>query len=260
MAEDTGRIRLWWQSFVEPNQHRAYFDILKAFVDARTAPDVDVHIEGIDPPSTELHGITEARCARVVVSNAVRADVEGFDAFAIGHFQEGGINDAKAATDMSVTGLGEVSMYYAASLGRKIGLITIAPIYIPWHEDQIKLWGLQDRVVGVGAVTTTPADYMNGFETDDGFDAVRAQFEAQAKPLIEAGADIIIPAGGLPMLMLTRKGPLTFGDVPVFNGVAAQLKWTEMAARLKRSDGLAVSRQSNFAKPGEKAVSLYLES
>ena len=44
--------------------------------------------------------------------------------------------------DIPVLGLGQCSMLYACTLGRRFGLITIDPIYIPWHEDQIIKAGL----------------------------------------------------------------------------------------------------------------------
>jgi hypothetical protein len=38
---------------------------------------------------------------------------------------------------------------------------------------------------------------------------VREQFVAQVKPLIAAGAEVVIPAGGLPMLLFARECPLS---------------------------------------------------
>ena len=49
-------------------------------------------------------------------------------------------------------GLGETTLYHACTLGRKLGLVTINPTFIPWHEDQVIRYGLQQRVIGVRAV------------------------------------------------------------------------------------------------------------
>jgi len=46
-----------------------------------------------------------------------------------------------------------------ALLGRKLGLVTINPVFIPWHEDQVIRYGMQQRVVGVRAVPATVAGY-----------------------------------------------------------------------------------------------------
>ena len=56
---------------------------------------------------------------------------------------------------MPVLGLGETTLFHACTLGRKLGLVTINPAFIPWHEDQVIRYGLQQRVVGVRAVNAT---------------------------------------------------------------------------------------------------------
>ena len=64
------------------------------------------------------------------------------------HFQDPGLSEAKSAVDIPVLGLGETTLHFSLTLGRKIGLVTINPAFIPWHEDQIIKYGMQQRVVG----------------------------------------------------------------------------------------------------------------
>ncbi len=259
MSKDDRPIRLWYQSFIDPAAHGPYFEILRAHLERIADPATEIGIGGIAPPSTELHRLTEARCARRVLRNALQAEREGFDGFAIGHFQEGGIADVKSAVDIPVIGLGEAAMYYACLLGRRFGLITIDPIYVPWHEDQIRLQGLEARSAGVRALRTAPADYMAAFRDDAVRAAVLARFEAEAAPLLAAGAEVLIPAGGLPMLLLCRDPDLRVGGAPVLNGVSVLLKLAEAAVKLRRSDGIAVSRVGSFAKASPEGLREYLD-
>lgn len=259
MSQDDRPIRLWYQSFIDPAVHVPYFEILKHHLERIADPSTEIGIRGMVPPSTHLHRLTEARSARQVLRNALQAESEGFDGFAIGHFQEGGIAEAKSAVDIPVLGLGEVAMHYACLIGRRFGLITIDPIYIPWHEDQIRLQGLETRAAGVRAVKTSPADYMAAFQNDSARAGVVAQFEAEAEPLLAAGAEVLIPAGGLPMLLLCRDPELRVGGAPVLNGVSVLLKLTEAAVRLRRADGIGISRKAAFAKPSPEALREYLD-
>ncbi len=259
MSQDDRPIRLWYQSFVDPEAHRPYFEILTAHLERNADPGTEIGVRGMVPPSTALHRLTEARCARQVLRNALKAEREGFDGFALGHFQEGGIADAKSAVDIPVLGLGEAAMHYACLIGRRFGLITIDPIYIPWHEDQIRLQGLRARSAGVRAVETSPDDYMAAFRDAGARAAVLARYQAAAEPLLAAGAEILIPAGGLPMLLLCREPGLDIGGAPVLNGVSVLLKLAEAAVRLRRADGIAVSRRAGFAKPSPEALREYLE-
>src|SRR4029453_7844217 len=135
--------------------------------------------------------------AAQAIRSGIQAQAEGYDAFVIGHFQEPGLVECRSALDIPVIGLGEATMLYACMLGRAFGLVTINPVFIPWHRDQFLRLGLGQRAVGVRAVATQVATYMQAFEDDAAYQQVKADFCRQAAPLVEAGADVVIPAGGL---------------------------------------------------------------
>jgi Asp/Glu/hydantoin racemase len=75
---------------------------------------------GISPPDRYLHPLSEFRCAAQVIRNAIRAEQQGYAAFVIGHFQEPGLHECKVSVSIPVVGLGESTMLYACTLGRKI--------------------------------------------------------------------------------------------------------------------------------------------
>jgi hypothetical protein len=99
-------------------------------------------------------------------------------------------------------------MPFACSLGRKIGPATIDPIFSAWHEKQIARHGLEKRVIGVTAIRADLPRFMRGFMEPAEYAAVRADFEAQFQGLVERSADILVLAGGLPMLLFARGQPL----------------------------------------------------
>jgi len=146
------RVKIWYQSFVDPDQQSAYCKTLAKALNRMAGKDVRFDVHGMVPPDLELHRLTEFRCARQVIRHAVEAQRLGYDAFAIGHFQDGGLYEARSTVDIPVLGLGEVAMLYACTLGQKIGLVTIHPLFIPMHEEQIQRYGLSRRVVAVKAV------------------------------------------------------------------------------------------------------------
>ena len=76
-------------------------------------PDFAYEAVGISPPDQHFHPITEFRIAARVIRNALEAERQGIDAFVVGHFQEPGLNESKAAVDIPVVGLGEAAMLYA---------------------------------------------------------------------------------------------------------------------------------------------------
>jgi len=189
----------------------------------------------------------------------VKAEKEGYDVVAVTHFQDPGLSEAKSAVAIPVLGLGETTLHFALTLGRKIGLVTINPAFIPWHEDQIIKYGMQQRVVGVRAVNASVLDYIEAFASRPAFDKLNPLWEKECRALLDAGADVIVPAGGIPMLLFGGAKGANIDGAPVVNGMSVIAKAAEMAVKLRRDCGIGVSRRSNFARPPEKALREFME-
>src|SRR5690606_35019285 len=119
-------LRIWYQSFTEPNETGHYHERLVRYAASAARQGTSIEVRGMTPPSRR-HRITELRCAVDVVRNAVTAERDGYDAFLVGHFQDSGLYEARSCVDIPVIGLGECSMLHACTLGATIGLITIHP-------------------------------------------------------------------------------------------------------------------------------------
>lgn len=251
--------RILWQGFVDPAVHRAYVDRLVAYLNEIAAPGTTFEFRGIDPPDRYLHRLTENRCALKAVANVIEAEEEGFDAAIIGHFQDSGLWDARAAVDIPVIGLGECSMLHSCMLGSRAGLVTISPVFVRWHEEQIVRYRLGDRIIGVRAMDTSVDLYMRAFESEQDYREVRRQFVEQAAPLVAAGAEVVIPAGGLPALLLRGEREFEVDGAAVLNPTPVAAKQAEIAGELRRLNGTGTSRHSTFAKPSPEARREYLE-
>lgn len=250
-----GQARIWYQSFVHPVEQAPYIQRLQAQLDAVAGAGVHFEVHGLDPPDHAFHPLTEFRCAAQVIGHALDAEKAGYDAFVIGHFQEPGLIEIRSAVDIPVISLGEANLLAALSMGQRLGLVTVDPVFVTWHDRQIRMHGLAERVVGTTALKMNLPAFMKAFTDADAYAAVRADFVAQVKPLIEAGAEVIIPAGGLPMLLFARESPFVIDGAPVLNGIAVVAKAAEMALALKSITNVFVSRRSTYAKAPEAAIS-----
>jgi Asp/Glu/hydantoin racemase len=260
VQRNANRVKIWYQSFVDPTAQTAYFKTLRQALNGLSAQGVAFGVHGITPPDLELHRVTEFRCARQVIRHAVKAQQQGYDAFAIGHFQDGGLYEARATVDIPVLGLGEAAMLYACTLGQKIGLVTINLAFIPMHEEQVQRYGLADRVVAIKAVETNPGQLVRAFHDTRTFDTVLRQFRAQVEPMVKNGVEVAIPAGGLPALLFSRLKNFTVGKAVVLNCIAVLAKMIETAVALQRVNGMTASRLSTFEKPSVKALQEFLDS
>jgi allantoin racemase len=252
--------RIWYQSFVDPQEQRPYMTRLQEHLTAYASPHVRFEVHGISPPDRYLSPLTEYRCAGQAIRNGIEAQQQGCDAFVIGHFQEPGLVESRSALDIPVIGLGEATMLFACMVGRTFGLVTINPVFIPWHRDQIQQLGLAQRAAGVRAMDTQVATYMQAFEDESVYQQVKADFCRQATSLVEAGAEVIIPAGGLPMLLVAREKNFTVQGAVVLNGIATVVAAAEAALQIYRQTGVAVSRAGTFAKAPPEAIQEFLAS
>jgi len=75
---------------------------------------------------------------------------------------------------------------------------------------------------------------------------------------VAAGAEVIIPAGGLPMLLFARERPFVIDGAPVLNGIAVAAKATEMALSLKDITKVFVSRRGTYAKAPAASIQEFL--
>src|SRR5678815_2448809 len=247
--------RIWFQGATDKVHMAPYIAKVEAHLKSILEPDFEATFHTTTPPATTTHAITEFRIARNLIRNAVEAERQGYDAMAITHFQDAGLAEVKSVAEIPVLGLGETTLFHACTLGRKLGLITINPVFIPWHEDQVIRYGLQQRVVGVRAVEATVADFINAFADRKAFDALYPKWEKEVRWLLNNGADVIVPAGGLPMMLFSGE----FEGAPVVNGVTLIAKSAELAIKLRKLGMAKVSRRSNFVKPPEKALREFLE-
>ena len=151
-------------------------------------------------------------------------------------------------------------MLYSCQLGQRSGIVTINPRYIPWFHQQISKYGLEKRVTGVHAMTFQPGQIMEAFGDDDKLQSVKELFEEQAKPLVESGVDVLIPGGGIPMLLFAALNGHNVDGAPVINGIPIVVKLAEVAVKLRKLTGLNVSRVSDFRQPPPEVIEEFISN
>jgi allantoin racemase len=250
------KYKIWFQGATDRVHMAPYIAKVEAHLKSVLEPDFSATFHTTTPPATTTHAITEYRIGRNLIKNAVEAERQGYSAMAITHFQDAGLAEVKSVVDIPVLGLGETTLLHACTLGRKLGLITINPVFIPWHEDQVIRYGLQQRVIGVRAVKATVAEFIEAFASPAGLEKIKPLWERECRALLDQGADVIVPAGGLPMMLF---GGSEMDGAPVVNGVTLIAKAAEMLIKLRQFGGAKLSRRSNLVKPPDQALKEFLE-
>lgn len=253
--------RIWAQGATDQIGHRNYLAHLLPHIRACSDPNFEVEFKTMTPSVTTVHALSEARVARAVIRGAIAAEREGYAAFFMNHFQDVGLYDARAAVKIPVLGLGETSLLHACTMGRKLGLIAIHPSFIAIHNDQVYRYGLQQRVAGVRAMNANISEYMEAFASPAKKAELWSSFEREARRLIDNGADVIVPTGGITMMLFGQEPDANVDGAPIVNGVTVVVKAVEMAIKLRQLGVPVASRapQSGFALPSAQTLDEFLQ-
>ena len=251
-------MKIWYQSYVDYENGKSYWDALRVHLNETVSSDTQIDIRGITPFDSYAHPLVEFRCAREMICNAVQAEKEGYDAFIVGHFQDAGLYEARTVVDIPIIALGEATMLYSCQLGQRLGIVTINPRCIPGFHHQRAKYGLRERVTGIHSMTFEPGQILEAYGSEEKAEEVRMLFEEQGKPLIQSGIDVIIPGGGIPMLLFSKFHNHNIDTAPVINGIPIAVKMAEMAVSLKRQTGQGISRTSDYVKAPDHVIEEFL--
>ncbi len=252
-------MHIFWQSFVDAKTAGAYLDRLQSYLNEIAAPGTQVRVFGMTPPDRDFGRLSELRCGVQAVQAGLGAEKDGYDAFVMGHFQDPCLYDLRATLSIPVVGAGEATLLAASQLGRRIGLVTIDPAFEVIHREQADLYGLGTRVSHVAGMGLRPEDFNAAFAGDeDRRAALLDDFADHALPMVQAGADVIVPAGILPGLLIGGAPGYKVGAAPVVNCAAAALKSAEMWVQLRALSGLEPNRATSFVQPGAQAKEDFL--
>lgn len=248
-------MKIWWQSFIDAQTSAAYIARLSDYLNAIASPGTEVEVQGITPPDRGFSRLSELRCAISAINNGIEAAERGYDAVVMGHFQDPGLYELKSAVGIPVIGTGEATLHLAAQYGRHLGLVTLDDVFRCMHREQADLYGLGARVTHVAGLNAQPADFSAAFA---GVSAAKTRMiealRAVAAPMVADGADVIIPAGVLPGLLVSAEFGLRIGHAPVVNCAAVALMQAEMQVRLRQLNGLEPAGGGFCARAPAQAV------
>jgi allantoin racemase len=205
---------------------RAFKSVLAAGteVDMFAAPSGVPYVES----SLELY-MTEVAVARKVVEVAAK----GYDAVVGTAFLDNGLDAARELVDIPVVGPAKTTLYMAATLANRFGVITAAGD-LPRHVWACaKVLGVADRMVGVPALRCTVADFLHDEEG-----SVALTIAAGKQLVSEQGAEAIVLGCGATTGLAARMGREL--GVPVLDPGLTAAKYAEMLVSL----GLSHSKRA----------------
>ena len=247
-------MKLWYQSMSRTQAWGEYHPVLRRIVDKVKDVNTSVEIHGI----TKIGGVTdqyrylEYLETGEVLENVQRAQDEGFDAFLIGNIADPGIRECREIATIPVLGLCESAMHLACMMGANFSLVTLNEKFTARIVENVDRAGLRSRLNGVARLKMDRIlDLKEGFTNPQARQQIIDEFLKCAGTLVEGGAEVVIPAGGVAMALLADAEVNNAGKgTPILNGITSLVKMGEMAVQMNRLMGGAfVSKRLSNAPP-----------
>lgn len=180
-----------------------------------------------------------------VIETITKAEAEGFDGFIINCFDDPGLKQVRSLVQTPVFGLSAPTLFWAAALGQKFGaLVPDMPGQVAYVSHQIEALGLSHRLIANG-VRAERKRFVESFgEALSEPQAMIERLSAEARAMIDEGADVIVIAcGGLGQIAgnagfhsIAHRGAI----IPVVNPLTTAVKTAEMAVFMAQGLGYPV--------------------
>ena len=253
-------MKIWYQSGLSFERFQSYQKYLQEHLQRAAESGTQIEIHGTNKGGTGVeYRFTEYYFTREIIENGLKAEQQGFDAFTIGTTNDAGLYQAREVLGIPVIGITEASLHVACLMGRNFSLITPNEKMIPRFEEMVRTYGLRDRLAGIEYMDFKIPELGKVFEDPVLQKKQLQEFTEGARKTIKAGAEVIVPIGGIASLFLAKSGLRQIEGVPVLDTITVAVKMTEMLVRLGEITGTFVSRRLSFASPPEDILKQLLK-
>ena len=248
-------MKLWYQSMTrEGGAWGSYPKALRGVLDKVKAPGTEIEVHGLKKTggAGDQFRYLEFLETAEVLENVHIAMERGFDAFLLGNICDPGLREAREFASIPVLGLCETSLHLACMMGASFSLVTINAKFTPRIIENVERAGLKGRMAAVNRMQVERLlDLSLAFDDKAACDRLAAEFDRAARANADAGAEVVIAAGGVVMALLAHTDiHEAGGGLPILNGITALVKAGEMAVELSRvMGGRFASRVRTYAPP-----------
>jgi Asp/Glu/hydantoin racemase len=247
-------MRIWHQSFTVLEKLGAYAEALRDHFARVARPGTEIVMHGMHPdtyrrdyPGEDIrHASLQYIHGLQFVAAALRAQEEGYDAYAISTLPEPALREIRSMLEIPVVGYGESAMLAACQLGRRFAVLVFIAELAPLLEDNVRRHGLAERFAGVHDVGFRFNDVLCAYAEPG---PLVERFRAAARAAIARGADVIIPGEAPLCVLLASRGVTEVDGVPVLDALSTWVKSAEMLVDLRRQSGIRGSRRGYFHEP-----------
>lgn len=252
-------MRIWYQSLFAEGSAPGYFDglaeraalIARAGVSVRFAGMPADTYGGQAPANVVVYPYLISLHTQFILDNALRAQAEGFDVFAIGSVQDPGLEEARSLLDIPVVAYGEAAMHFACQLGSRFAVLVFQPGFDQMMDRRIRTLGLESRSIPTVLVDAAFGDVSRALNDPS---VLVERFSDAARVAIARGAEAIIPGQLYLSEAIARAGLTRVDEVPIVDALTATLKMAEAMGDFHRQGVRVTRRGYTHAQPSADKV------
>ena len=244
-------IRIWHQSFTVLSDLGDYDKALREHFALVSRPGTVIDMHGMRPgsyrsnyPGDDIkYGVLQYLHGLQFLLNGIRAEQEGYDAYAISTLPEPTLRETRSAVGIPVVGYGESAMLAACDLGERFGVLVFIDELAELVAANVGRLGLATRFAGARHAGFRFADVLEGFAAPA---RLIDRFRVAARDLVRAGASVIIPGEAPLNVLLAREGIHDVDGVPVVDSLACWIKRAETLVDQQRMSQYPLQRCGYF--------------
>ena len=229
-------MRIWLQSATaigKDPQWQHYENAVKnrAQEVARPGTTVDFHGVGVMAPGLDRSSYIEFANTPQIINNALKAEKEGYDAFAFTCMLDPGFFELREVIDMPIAFAFESVCHVASLLAPKFALMAENDIILRRLTGYAKHHhGLGERLVPGGCFRATMGQIANSFHDPE---PLLKELQPIASKAGEQGADMLITTCAILNMVLVANGIKEIEGIPFLDSVGTTVKMAEFLVDLK---------------------------
>lgn len=258
-------MRIWFHKHTVEGRLPLLDQWYREHLDAIAAPGTTVDIKTLPAdtyPDRTPFGLVGHHSAQVLFSrhfseSALVAEREGYDAWVIAAGQDPGLRDARHLASIPTLGYGETAFFLSALTGQRFGVLGFMPPLEEPIRANIRQYRLESSLSSYEVVPGGWDSVHRSLEGD--FDEFVEVYSAAALRAAKAGAEVIIPAEGIPNEILWHLGIHELHGLPVIDPAGLAVKLAETLVQLGELKLFQRSGHGYWFSRPEEPVAKHLE-
>ncbi|WP_338493204.1 aspartate/glutamate racemase family protein [Streptomyces sp. SJL17-4] len=258
-------MRIWFHKHTVEGRLPLLDQWYREHLDAIAAPGTTIDIKTLPAdtyPDATPFGLVGHHSAQVLFSrhfseSALVAEREGYDAWVIAAGQDPGLRDARHLASIPTLGYGETAFFLSALTGQRFGVLGFMPPLEEPIRANIRQYRLESSLSSYEVVPGGWDSVHRSLEGD--FDQFVEVYSAAAERAARAGAEVIIPAEGIPNEILWHLGIHELHGLPVVDPAGLAVKVAETLVQLGELKLFQRSEHGYWFSRPDEPVAKHLE-